>query len=71
MRKPGACPDEGAVVDIGGGKSYCKTWGMWTNCREVGHCVFVSVKKPGGNAQSSIFELLGDWSFEDEILDCE
>jgi hypothetical protein len=36
---PGDCPEESAVVAIGGGKSYCKAWGCWTNCREMGHCV--------------------------------
>ena len=69
-RKPGECPDEGAVVDIGGGKSFCKAWNTWTNCREVAHCVFESVKK-SSSAQTDIFELLEDWSCEDEILDCE
>lgn len=39
-RQPGECPDEGAVVDIGGGKSYCIPWERWTNCRCVGHCVY-------------------------------
>lgn len=36
---PGDCPEESAVVAIGGGKSYCEAWGCWTNCREAGHCV--------------------------------
>ena len=22
------------------GKSFCKPWDRWTNCREVGHCVY-------------------------------
>ena len=69
-RTPGACPDEAKVVDIGGGKSLCTPWGVWTNCREVGHCTFESVKK-SSSAQASIFELLEDWSCEDEILDSE
>lgn len=39
--QPGACPNEGATVDIGGGKSYCIPWERWTNCRECGHCVMM------------------------------
>lgn len=42
-RVPGECPDEGAVADIGGGKSYCVPWQRWTNCREAGHCVMESI----------------------------
>lgn len=41
---PGECAWEGAVADIGGGKSYCIPWGRWTNCREVGHCVMDSTE---------------------------
>lgn len=41
-REPGKCADEGTVADIGDGKSYCIPWGCWTNCREVGHCVYES-----------------------------
>lgn len=37
---PGECPNEGAVADIGGGKSFCIPWDRWTNCREAGHCVY-------------------------------
>ena len=37
---PGACPNEEKLVAIGGGKSYCRPWGRWTNCREVGRCVW-------------------------------
>ena len=37
---PGDCEHEQAVADIGGGKSLCGAWGCWTNCREVGHCVY-------------------------------
>lgn len=40
VHEPFDCPDEGAVVDIGGGKSFCTPWDRWTNCREVGRCVF-------------------------------
>ena len=43
-RKPGECPDEGAMVDIGGGKSFCKLMNAYTNCREVKHCVYWSMK---------------------------
>lgn len=39
-RIPGNCPDELSTVDIGGGKSLCKLWDRWTNCREVGYCVY-------------------------------
>lgn len=39
-QQPGNCPNEVAVADIGGGKSYCIPWERWTNCREVGYCVF-------------------------------
>lgn len=39
-RNPFSCIDSGATVDIGGGKTFCKPWQRWTNCREVGHCVF-------------------------------
>lgn len=39
-RTPGECPDEARAVDVGGGKSFCAPWGCWTNCREVGYCVF-------------------------------
>lgn len=35
---PLACKHEQSVVDIGGGKTLCAAMGMWTNCREVGHC---------------------------------
>ena len=38
--EPGNCSDEGSVVDIGGGKSYCTPWERWTNCRECGSCVY-------------------------------
>lgn len=40
---PGKCPHEESVVD--GKKSYCAIWGLWTNCREVGHCVYEGQKK--------------------------
>ncbi len=40
---PGNCPHEAKVVDIGGGKSFCEPWDCWTNCREVGHCVYVDM----------------------------
>ena len=40
---PGNCPNEAAVVDIGGGKSFCEPWDCWTNCREVKHCVYMDV----------------------------
>ena len=40
QRTPFDCSDEGAVSDIGGGKSFCVPWDRWTNCREVGHCVY-------------------------------
>ena len=36
--EPFKCPHETSVADIGDGKSLCEVWGMWTNCREVGHC---------------------------------
>ncbi|MBQ9041465.1 MAG: hypothetical protein IJ111_01455 [Eggerthellaceae bacterium] len=39
-RMPFNCPDEAKVADIGGGKSFCTPWNCWTNCREVGHCVY-------------------------------
>jgi len=60
-RQPGSCPNEGAVADIGGGKSYCITWEKWTNCREVGHCTFESVKNEndGKARQESLFDLMG------------
>ena len=32
------CEHEQKVADVGGGKTLCAVWGMWTNCREVGHC---------------------------------
>lgn len=40
---PFNCPYESAVVDIGGGKTFCDLWQRWTNCREVGHCVYQSI----------------------------
>lgn len=40
---PFNCEHESAVVDIGGGKSFCDLWQRWTNCREVGHCVYQSI----------------------------
>lgn len=43
---PGSCPDEASVAPIGGGKSYCRQWQRWTNCREVGHCVWDAVGRP-------------------------
>lgn len=33
-----SCPHESSVVD--GKKSYCELWERWTNCREVGYCVY-------------------------------
>lgn len=42
---PGNCPHESRVVDIGGGKSYCDRMQAWTNCRCVGHCVYVDALK--------------------------
>ena len=42
-REPFNCPYELKVVDIGGGKSFCESWDCWTNCREVGHCVYLDV----------------------------
>lgn len=41
-RNPFDCPDARAVVDIGGGKTYCEPWQTWTNCLEAGHCVFAA-----------------------------
>lgn len=38
--RPGNCPHETKTVDVGGGKSYCDLMQVWTNCREVGHCVY-------------------------------
>lgn len=37
-------PCEEKVLD--GKKSLCKPWGLWTNCREVGYCVYEAKKKP-------------------------
>jgi hypothetical protein len=39
-RVPGKCPDEGGTVEVGGTKSFCIPWDCWTNCREVGRCVY-------------------------------
>jgi len=44
-RIPGACADETRTVDIGGVKSFCAPWDCWTNCREVGHCVYETRKE--------------------------
>ena len=41
---PGDCPHESATVDIGGGKTFCESMGMWTNCLEVNHCVYAACK---------------------------
>ena len=38
----GACPEELRTVDVGGGKSFCRLMDCWTNCLEVGHCVYES-----------------------------
>lgn len=43
---PGGCSYETAVAPIGKGKSYCVAWGRWTNCREVGHCVWDAMGRP-------------------------
>ena len=40
MHDPRNCPHELTTVDIGGGKSFCAIWDRWTNCREVGYCVY-------------------------------
>lgn len=37
---PGNCEHEARTVDVGGGKSYCDLMQLWTNCREVAHCVY-------------------------------
>lgn len=57
---PGRCPNEGAVADIGGGKSYCTPWERWTNCREVGHCTLETAKNEndGKARQESLFDLV-------------
>lgn len=59
-REPGACPDEGTVVDIGGGKSYCIPWERWTNCREVGRCVLETIEESEtrGQVHASLLDLL-------------
>ncbi len=44
-RVPRNCSDEGKVVDIGGGKSFCVPWDTWTNCREAGRCVYAEVMR--------------------------
>ena len=38
--QPFDCPHELKAVDIGGGKSLCALMDSWTNCREVGRCVY-------------------------------
>lgn len=40
----GHCTQETSVVDVGGGKSFCKLMNAYTNCREVKHCVYWSMK---------------------------
>lgn len=57
---PGSCLNEGAVADIGGGKSYCIPWERWTNCREVGHCTLDAAKdeNDGKARQESILDLM-------------
>lgn len=45
LRVPGNCPHEQSTVDIGGGKSLCELLGAWTNCREMGHCVYEQIRK--------------------------
>lgn len=42
---PGRCDEETRLADIGGGKSFCAVWDRWTNCREVGYCVFEKWEK--------------------------
>lgn len=37
------CKHETKVLD--GKKSYCERFGCWTNCREVDHCTYESMKK--------------------------
>lgn len=59
MRIPGECPDEGGVADVGGGKSFCEPWDCWTNCREVGHCVYESAHG-SGDGQMTMFDFMED-----------
>ena len=37
---PKECPDKSGIVD--GKKAFCRKWSRWTNCLEVGHCVYES-----------------------------
>lgn len=37
------CPNELKVLD--GKKSYCAAMDCWTNCREVSHCVAMTLGK--------------------------
>ena len=56
--KPGDCPNEGTIVKVGDGvKSFCEPWGRYTNCREVGHCVYEDACCPDEN-QMTIFDIL-------------
>lgn len=44
QQDPRDCPRALKTVDIGGGKTFCESMGMWTNCLEVNHCVYAACK---------------------------
>jgi hypothetical protein len=45
------CEKRGAVLD--GKKCFCTPWNCWTNCLEVGHCVYEKHRKP---KQGTLFD---------------
>lgn len=38
METPDECPNIESRLD--GKKAYCSKWQRWTNCLEVGHCLY-------------------------------
>lgn len=52
---PGSCEYE--ISNLDGKKVYCGLWECWTNCREMGYCIYEDVKgkKDERNEQLTLF----------------
>ena len=55
---PGNCPHE-TMTAFNDRKSNCSIWNRWTNCREVGYCVFEKFATVA-DFQLSLFEMEAD-----------
>lgn len=52
---PGSCEYE--LSNLDDKKVYCELWGLWTNCREMGYCIYErdKGKKDARNGQLTLF----------------